>query len=249
MMAERSCMKALLAFTVICIGTVAAANTAFAAPIRKDRFYYEKRGEVVWEVPTDRPMIALTFDDGPNPKQTNEILDVLKQYEAKCTFFVVGKRVEAYPDVARRIVGEGHEIANHTYHHIYFQSSSSERQVQQELELAEQAINQATGQHSVLFRPPGGMFDEKLVSVANHMGLKPVIWSWHQDTKDWVRPGVYRITSRVLRNAHHGDIVLFHDFVAGKSQTKEALETILPELHKRGYQFVTVSELMKHAMR
>ncbi|MWC26886.1 polysaccharide deacetylase family protein [Paenibacillus sp. MMS18-CY102] len=249
MMFDRRYCKALAVCTAICVGMIVCASPALGAPVRKDRFYYEKRGEVVWEVPTDRPIIALTFDDGPNPAQTNEILDLLKQHEAKCTFFVVGKRVKAFPDVARRIVAEGHEIANHTYHHTYFQAPSSERQVQEELELTEQAIVQATGQHSVLFRPPGGMFDERLVTVANGMGLKPVLWSWHQDTKDWIRPGVYRITNKVLRNAHHGDIVLFHDFVVGKSQTKQALETILPELHKRGYQFVTVSELLKHATK
>jgi len=224
-----------------------ASNEAVAAPTKKDRYYYESRGDVVWEVKTNRPLIALTFDDGPDPRQTNEILDLLKQYEARCTFFVVGKRVEAFPDTALRIVREGHEIANHTYNHTYFQNSS-EQQIQAELERTEEAIQKATGQHSVLFRPPGGMFNERLVATANGMGLKPILWSWHQDTRDWVRPGVWQITNKVLRNAHNGDIVLFHDHVDGKTQTITALETILPELHRRGFRFVTVSELMKDAV-
>ncbi|GFN31608.1 polysaccharide deacetylase family sporulation protein PdaB [Paenibacillus curdlanolyticus] len=196
-------------------------NSSAAVPVKKDRYYYESRGEVVWEVKTDQPLIALTFDDGPDPAQTNEILDLLKQYEARCTFFVVGKRVEAFPRTALRIVQEGHEIANHTYNHTYFLNSSAS-QIQSELERTEEAIRKATGKHSVLFRPPGGMFNERLVTMANEMGLKPILWSWHQDTRDWVRPGVWQITSRVLRNAHNGDIVLFHDHVDGKTQTVSA---------------------------
>ncbi|WP_127532931.1 polysaccharide deacetylase family protein [Paenibacillus kobensis] len=225
----------------------AVPHQADAVPVKKDRYYYESRGDVIWEVKTNHPLIALTFDDGPDPKQTNQILDLLKQYEARCTFFVVGKRVEAFPDTALRIVKEGHEIANHTYNHTYFQNSSAQ-QIQTELKRTEEAIRKATGQHSVLFRPPGGMFNERLVATANGMGLKPILWSWHQDTRDWVRPGVWQITNKVLRNAHNGDIVLFHDHVDGKTQTITALETILPELHRRGFRFVTVSELMKDSV-
>jgi peptidoglycan/xylan/chitin deacetylase (PgdA/CDA1 family) len=225
----------------------ANAHTRSAAvPVKKDRYYYEKRGDVVWEVKTNQPLIALTFDDGPDPAQTNAILDLLKRYEARCTFFVIGKRVDAFPDTAMRIVSEGHEIANHTYNHKYFQNSSP-AQIEADLKKTEEAIHRATGQHSVLFRPPGGVFNEKLVATANSMGLKPVIWSWHQDTKDWVRPGVAQITNKVLRNARNGDIVLFHDYIRGKSQTLQALETILPELVGRGFQFVTVSALMRDA--
>lgn len=235
-----------VAACVALLVTWAPSEQAQGAPVKKDRYYYEKRGDVVWEVKTDRPLIALTFDDGPDPAQTNEILDLLKQYEARCTFFVVGKRVEAFPDTALRIVNEGHEIANHTYNHIYFQNST-EQLIHSELERTEEAILKATGQHSVLFRPPGGMFNEKLVLTANGMGLKPIIWSWHQDTRDWVRPGVRQITNHVLRNAHNGDIVLFHDHVDGNSQTVQALSAILPELHKRGFQFVTVSEMLQDA--
>jgi polysaccharide deacetylase family sporulation protein PdaB len=248
--ATAACIALLVPLSVIPYSTPlhsihAHAQSAFT-PVKKDRYYYEKRGDVVWEVKTDRPLIALTFDDGPDPGQTNAILDLLKQYEARCTFFVVGKRVDAFPATAQRIVSEGHEIANHTYNHTYFQNSSPQ-QIEADLKKTEEAIRRATGQHSVLFRPPGGMFNEKLVTTANSLGLKPIIWSWHQDTKDWIRPGVAQITNKVLRNAHNGDIVLFHDHIEGKSQTIKALETILPELARRGFQFVTVSELMRDA--
>ncbi|WP_233181829.1 polysaccharide deacetylase family protein [Paenibacillus sonchi] len=220
------------------------ASPALGSPHVKDRYYYEQRGEMIWEVPTAQKVIALTFDDGPDPSETDQILDVLQQYNAKCTFFAIGKRIAAYPEVARRVITEGHELANHTYNHVYFKKPISEQQIQEELELTEKEIVKVSGRHSSLFRPPGGMYDETLVDVSNSMGLKPVLWSWHQDTRDWNRPGVYSISSRVIRNARNGDIVLFHDHVHGQSQTREALKIILPELQKQGFRFVTVSELI-----
>lgn len=218
---------------------------ALASPNVKDRYYYEQRGDMIWEVPTRQKVIALTFDDGPDPEETLPILDVLHEYHAKCTFFAIGKKIAAYPDVAKRVIEEGHELANHTYNHVYFKKPISEQLIQKELELTETEILKISGRHSSLFRPPGGMYDETLVEVSNHMGLKPVLWSWHQDTRDWNRPGVWNIYSKVLRNARNGDIVLFHDHVHGQSQTEEALKIILPELEKRGFRFVTVSELIE----
>ncbi|NUU63513.1 polysaccharide deacetylase family protein [Paenibacillus agri] len=216
-----------------------------ASPIVKNRYYFEKRGDMIWEVHTSQKVIALTFDDGPDPAETELILDLLQQYNAKSTFFAIGKRIAAYPDIARRVVAEGHELANHTYNHVYFKRPISEKQVHEELDLTEKEIIKVSGKRSNLFRPPGGMYDETLINVSNQMGLKPILWSWHQDTRDWNRPGVYAISNKVIRNAHNGDIVLFHDHVHGKSQTRQALKIILPELEKQGYRFVTVSELIK----
>lgn len=225
----------------------AIGSPVSSAPIKKDRYYYEKKGEIVWEVKTDQPLIALTFDDGPDPDQTPGILELLSRYNAKSTFFVVGKRVLKYPEIAKRTVAEGHELANHTYNHVYFKPSTPVGEIQRQLTLTEEAIEKVTNHRSVLFRPPGGMYNDTLVKVANDAGLKPILWSWHQDTLDWKLPGVTRITNKVLRNARNGDIVLFHDHVHPSSQTKQALEVILPELQRRGYRFVTVSELLKYA--
>lgn len=219
-------------------------NPAQGKPIVKNRDYYEQRGDMIWEVHTSQKVIALTFDDGPDPSETDQILAVLRQYNAKCTFFAIGKRIAAYPDVARRVITDGHELANHTYNHIYFKKPISGQQIQEELALTEKEIVKVSGRHSSLFRPPGGMYDETLVDISNSMGLTPVLWSWHQDTRDWNRPGVYSIASRVIRNAHSGDIVLLHDHVHGQSQTLEALKIILPELQKQGFRFVTVSEMI-----
>lgn len=207
----------------------------------KDRSYYEKRGEVVWEVSTDEKVIALTFDDGPHPSQTPQILDLLKQYHAKATFFVVGKKVKLYPDVLKREVDEGHEIANHTYSHAFL---SKRTNMKNEMNKAEETIFSAAGIRCQLFRPPGGFYNENLVSIAKQEGYKMIMWSWHLDTRDWNKPGVNKIVNKVLNNASSGDIVLFHDYVEGRNQAIEALKMILPELEKRGYRFVTVSELL-----
>lgn len=239
--------KASLVFTValcICIGMITPAEGC-GNNQPKDRYYFEKQGAVLWEVQTDRKIIALTFDDGPDPKHTEQILNVLKQYEAKATFFAVGQRIHDYPEISKRIATEGHELANHTYHHVYFRSPVNQQQVERELELTEQEILKITGKRSGLFRPPGGYYDEHLVELSNRLGLKPVLWSWHQDTKDWSHPGVDKIYRKVISNAKKGDIVLFHDHVAGPSQTVQALKIILPALEKQGFQFVTVSEMMK----
>jgi peptidoglycan/xylan/chitin deacetylase (PgdA/CDA1 family) len=114
------------------------------------------------------------------------------------------------------------------------------------LDQAQASIVQATGTGTHLFRPPGGSYTDSLVKLSKEKGLKIILWSWHQDTLDWRKPGVHRIANKVLRNARNGDIVLMHDYVHQSTQTVEALKIILPELKKRGYTFVTVSELLSN---
>ncbi|NHW33107.1 polysaccharide deacetylase family protein [Paenibacillus aceris] len=215
---------------------------ASAAP-KKDRAYYETRGEIVWEVNTDEKVIALTFDDGPHPKYTDQVLELLKQYEAKATFFVVGNKIQLYPDVLERTAREGHEIANHTYSHAYIGRKTN---IKKELNTTEDLIVAKTGQRSQLFRPPGGFYNDRLVSVVKDEGYKMIMWSWQLDTKDWNTPGVNRIVNSVLKNAKNGNIVLFHDYIEGPTQTIQALKIILPELKNRGYKLITVSELLSY---
>ncbi len=212
--------------------------------INKNRYYYEKRGDIVWEVPNSEQIIALTFDDGPDPEDTPFILDLLAQYHVKATFFVVGKKVDMYPELAKREVLEGHEIANHTYNHMYINKRMSEASIYKEILKAEQSIYNTTGFKPTLFRPPGGFYSENAIYVLQKAGYKMIMWSWHQDSKDWNRPGVARIVSSVVQKTRNGDIVLLHDYVEGKTQTIEALKQILPQLIAKGYRFVTVSELL-----
>jgi Predicted xylanase/chitin deacetylase len=225
-------------------------TTGFYNPSRKhDRKYYESRGEIVWDVPTREKLIALTFDDGPNARTTPLILDLLKQYDAKATFFVVGNRIDRFKKIIQREAAEGHEVANHTYNHIYLTRKVQKDTIRNELMATQQKIAAVTGQSSRWFRPPGGLYNETVVKIAKEKGYTVALWSWHQDTRDWSTPGVDKIVSKVLNNAHSGDVVLMHDNVRGSTQTVRALERILPELQKRGFHMVTLSELAEHQIK
>lgn len=203
---------------------------------------------MVWKVDTDQKLIALTFDDGPNPVYTPQILDILQRYQAKATFFVLGKRVQMYPQIAIREVYEGHEIANHTFDHHFLKNVSAEK-LKEEIRQTQEAIFDVTEQVPHVFRPPGGYYDEALIELAKEDHFTVVMWSWYQDTRDWKKPGVDKIVHTVLSNVHNGDIVLFHDLEGDCSQTVEALRRILPELKNRGYEFVTVTDLLRRTKK
>jgi polysaccharide deacetylase family sporulation protein PdaB len=204
--------------------------------------------EVVWNVTTDKKLIAITFDDGPNPVYTPQILDLLKEYQAKATFFVLGKRVQMYPAIAIREVNEGHEIANHTFDHHYLKDVSPEKLIE-EIRQTQEIIFDITEQMPHVFRPPGGFYNDALLQLTGEDKLTVVMWSWYQDTKDWKKPGVDNIVHTVLSNVHNGDIILFHDLQGDCSQTVAALQQILPELTKQGYQFVTVTDLISRTKK
>lgn len=230
---------------VVIVGLLVVPMTS-AEMKGKDRKYFEERGEVVWEVPTEQKVVALTFDDGPNSVFTPQILEILRENHAKASFFVVGSRVKESPQIAKQIVSEGHELANHTYSHPDMRRLSV-KQLLNEVERTEEVIEETTGQKPKLFRPPGGFYNEPTVQAMREHGFLVVMWSWHQDTRDWTDPGVGKIVNKVLKNAQKGDIILFHDHGGDRKQTVQALRQILPELTRRGYQFITVSELLKQA--
>lgn len=219
------------------------ANASPSSQVVKDRSYYEERGDIVWEIPSQKKTIAFTFDDGPDLKQTPQILEVLDQYQAKATFFVVGERVERFPEIVKLTLSKGHEVGNHSFRHPPFHNISKDKALT-EIGKTQQAILQATGHTAVLFRPPGGSYNQNIINVSKQNNLQLILWSWHQDTKDWRAPGVQRIVNKVLKNVRNGDIILMHDYVYNSSQTSEALKIILPELKKQGYSFVTVSQLL-----
>lgn len=187
--------------------------------------------------------IALTFDDGPHPKYTEQILDILDKYNAKATFFVIGKNAEMYPDIVLQEYDRGHEIGNHTYSHPDLKKISAENFLL-EIEKTNDVIKQITGTEPKLFRPPGGYLSNTIVNEIMQQNATTVLWSWRQDTRDWECPSVGCIVSAVLGNLRDGDIVLFHDYNAHNSPTPGALEEILAKLSEQGYKFVTVSELM-----
>ncbi len=192
------------------------------------------------------PAVALTFDDGPDPEVTPKILDLLRQHRAKATFFVIGQRVERHPDLARRIVAEGHELGNHTYAHPRLFNLKLSRGMQQEIERATAAISHVTGVRPRLFRPPIGLKNPHLAIVARRLNLRVVMWSLH--AHDSLFQNSLRIAGSVLRRIRPGDIVDLHDGhdLPGRHRqhTVQAVATILAKLEGRGLRCVTVSELL-----
>lgn len=188
--------------------------------------------------------IALTFDDGPHPKYTPQILNILDKYNAKATFFVIGKNAEKYPEIVRDEYVRGHEIGNHTYSHPDLKRISASEFLD-EITKTKNIITEIIGSSPILFRPPGGYLSNSIVNEVLAQNGVAVLWSWRQDTKDWSCPSSECIVTGVLDNLKDGDIILFHDYNSSVSPTPDALEQILDRLSKQGYKFVTVSELMK----
>ncbi len=186
--------------------------------------------------------IAITFDDGPHPRYTPIILDILAEYNAHATFFIIGDNAKNYPELLCRIQKEGHEIGNHTYLHENLQKNTPQTIRQQILD-AERTILELTDQRTKLLRPPGGLYDEQVCKTAHALDYEVILWTI--DTKDWSHPTVDEIVEKVETNIKSGDIILCHDFIGGGSTpTPDALRRILPDLLREGYEFVTVSELI-----
>lgn len=174
--------------------------------------YYEYHGfglqEGIVRSGGERPMVALTFDDGPSPRYTPAILDVLREKGVKATFFVVGNHVEKYPEIARRIVQEGHEIGNHTYTHRDL-VPASRRTVLREVKQAERVIKETCGVEPRLFRPPRGLYSESVRQLVVRQGYTIVLWS--VSTLDWSGLTANMILRRVKKYARNGSIILLHD--------------------------------------
>ena len=185
--------------------------------------------------------IALTFDDGPHPKYTREILDILDTYGIHATFFFVGQNVTAYPDMAREVALRGHEIGNHTYTHPCAIKKQPD-DLRKELTACEAAIQKTTDTSPKLFRPPQGSWNTKVYELAQEKDYAVILWDI--DTMDWAHTPADQICRNVLENIHSGDIILMHDFHSDGCTTAQALKTFLPQLLNQGYQFVTVSELI-----
>lgn len=201
--------------------------------------------------PGDDKVVALTFDDGPW-STTNELLDVLKENDAKATFFTIGEQIfdeDNYADVVKRAASEGHEIATHSYDHaasgggnrVDMTRQSTDKQIE-EVQQGQQAIADAIGQEpSKLFRSPGGNFYGDVIWT-----LQPYITAeigWNIDSEDWKQPGVDAIVQKILA-VSPGDVILLHDGGGDRSQTIEALKIALPQLKAEGYRFVTIDQLL-----
>jgi peptidoglycan/xylan/chitin deacetylase (PgdA/CDA1 family) len=190
-------------------------------------------------VQTSRPVVALTFDDGPHPEHTPKLLDILRQQGVRATFYVIGRSVETYPEIARRIVAEGHEIANHTWSHPTLTTIGAAR-VDQEIRKTSEVIERVTGRRPTNMRPPYGAINDRVrQSMLRDHGLDVIMWS--VDPLDWRRPGASVVAQRLVDGAHPGAILLAHDIHPG---TIEAMPATISRLKAKGYGFATVSQLL-----
>ncbi len=189
----------------------------------------------------DDKKIALTFDDGPHPRYTAEILDILEEYGIKATFFVIGENAKRYPELVEREINEGHEIGNHTYSHVKFPQVDRVR-AEYEIHETERVVWEISEYRTKIIRPPEGRFTDALTEFASGDGYSVILWSL--DTEDWRHRTSDEITRYITDNITSGDIILCHDFIAKDSPTPQALRKFIPVLLENGYKFVTVSELM-----
>lgn len=183
-----------------------------------------------------KPMIALTFDDGPAPA-TTKILDALEANGARATFYMVGNRMGSYPDTVRRVAALGCEIGSHTWGHNYITKLGNEG-LQSNLNQFNTTLTQIAGVRAATMRPPGGFVNETSKQALASYGMPAILWSI--DTLDWKTRNAQKTINTVLSEVKDGDIILMHDLY---SATADAAATLIPELISRGYQLVTVSEL------
>ncbi len=185
--------------------------------------------------------IALTFDDGPHPRYTPQILEILDEYNIKATFFVIGLNAENYPEAIEKVIKSGHEIGNHTYSHPHVSCLNSQT-LKDEVEKCESIIYGLTDYKTKLFRPPEGFIDADVKTVVRNLDYKVILWDL--DTKDWAHRSPKSISKYIEDNIESGDIILMHDYIAYDSPTPEALRLFIPILIEKGYKFVVVSELI-----
>ena len=187
-------------------------------------------------------VIALTIDDGPWPKTTAEMLDILKRNNVKATFFWVGSALQENPEIAKRVVAEGHAIGNHTWHHWY--RKMDEATAKSEIEKTNELIYKTTGVKTSFFRPPGGYLNNGLAAYAKSQKNSVVMWSvTSADTDPRAKYQVF--VKNVIRDAKPGAIVLMHDGGGNRERTVKALPAIVSGLKQQGYRFVTVPELLE----
>ena len=184
-----------------------------------------------------KPMVALTFDDGPYAPVGNRILDCLAQYNGRATFYVVGERVPGNAAEMQRIVAEGHEIGNHTYSHKYLNKLNT-AQIRQEIDQCADTVQAVCGVRPATVRLPGGNKNATVLAAVQ----EPIVL-WNVDTLDWKTRNAQKTVSAVLDHVQDGDIILMHELYQASG---DAALQIIPELTNRGYQLVTVSEMAQY---
>lgn len=238
----------LLCFFYFIFSLIILAIAALCFCVFFDQARLTRRG-TIYRVATSKKRIALTFDDGPSSVWTPKILEALSQTEIKATFFMTGRHVLRYPEIARQVAEQGHEIENHGYAHnilLYYR----QEEIEEEIKYTEHIIRETTGVTTKYFRPPKAWLQRGLRKKIKEMGYEVVLWSLN--SKDWVLFKGKDMVRFIQRRVQAGDIILFHDSGGAlkseggdRSQTVEAIYLLKDVLEKEGFEFVTVEELVK----
>ncbi|OLS40025.1 polysaccharide deacetylase family protein [Bacillus sp. MRMR6] len=194
------------------------------------------------EILTTKKAVAITFDDGPNPLYTPQVLEIFSKKNGKATFFMIGEQIEKNPELVKKAAELGHEIGNHTYTHPKLSQLSLEACFE-EIERTERLIEKLAGQKPVVFRPPYLDYGPDTLTVIEQKGY-PMIGALNMEARDWEKPGVEHILEVSRSCVKNGTILLFHDGYGDRTQTIEAVRVLVSELTLQGYQLVTVTELL-----
>ena len=192
----------------------------------------------IYCVQRDQKMISISFDAAWGNEDTQQLIDILEQYQVKATFFVVGEWVDKYPESVKALSEAGHEVMNHSNTHPHMNQMSRE-EVIADVEACNDKIESVTGVRPTLIRPPYGEYNDTVISAIRSIGMEPI--QWDVDSLDWKDLSAAEITARVTGKVQPGSIVLFHNAAL---HTPEALPTILEELLREGYTFVPISQLL-----
>ncbi len=210
--------------------------------LRKEIAGLRAQGRILYNGNMHLREIALTFDDGPNPSYTPQILDVLQRHGIKATFFCIGRKVAAYPQIVRQEYEAGHEVGNHSWTHSDLGLLPAAA-IPSELIRTISAILEVTGVQPGFFRPPFGSLSMQVLAQACYLGVTTVMWNAGEEARDYACPGVTFIIRHILDMVDNGTIILMHDGGGDRSQTVKALPAIIQRLQDRGLQFVTVRQM------
>jgi peptidoglycan/xylan/chitin deacetylase (PgdA/CDA1 family) len=234
--------------TIAAIVLIVAGLGVAAFSVFFDQAVIVRKG-TIYKVEVPEKVVALTFDDGPSPVWTPQILDELKKVDVKATFFMIGQYVEKYPQIARRVAEEGHDIGNHSYDHhvlIYYRMEALEKEIKD----AERVIREVTGQTTHYFRPPKAWITNKEKDKIKEMGYEVVLWTLN--SKDWVTFDDKYIVKFLVHHVRPGDIILFHDGGGvfsteggNRNETVKTIPQLVEKLRAKGYRFVTITELLR----
>ena len=199
--------------------------------------------QVYYHYKTVEPYLSLTFDDGPRKTQTLKTLSILKKYDIKATFFVVGENIEYQKDVLKEVYNQGHEIGNHMYAHENI-NKISKKEIKESIIKTNNLIKEVTGKAPNIIRPPYGIVNDDLKEICDELDMDIILWTDDKDSKDWELIPESEIINNVTKKVSNGDIFLFHDGNEKYKNTLSAIDVIIPQLQKKGYKWVTVSTLI-----